>query len=362
MIVSKRNYTLEFWRFVFAISICAFHFELKYVEIFGVENTFFASGYMGVEFFFIFSGFFIAQWRDKIKLDVPVAEAGNAALLFVKKKFKLLWPKFAVVVLFLLVFIESHSVSQLAKNIMNLEWDLTFLQNFSVGRQQTLLPPMWYVSSLIITGYFLVFFISWKKYFTLYILAPIACLLGYSFYGFRTTVLISNAELFGFLSSGTIRGFAGLALGIITYQIYLKVVQIKMTKFRLILFNFLELYAIYRTVTLIFMHPADINNFRLLFYFPIIIIISFMNVTVLAKILNNKISKYLGSISLNVYLIHYGIQLAFLGIVKAPNGRIVDLPLFICVTILLAIIMEAAVKCVPALYSLLKKVTRKPMV
>ncbi len=54
-----RDYTVELWRFVFCIVVLGFHFFSK------TSYPFFRAGYLGVEFFFLLSGFGIWQFYLK---------------------------------------------------------------------------------------------------------------------------------------------------------------------------------------------------------------------------------------------------------------------------------------------------------
>ncbi len=65
----KRNGTLEFMRFVFCLTILLFHMGKMLLGGFsfknGIQFAFFPHGAMGVEFFFILTGLFLAQSVDK---------------------------------------------------------------------------------------------------------------------------------------------------------------------------------------------------------------------------------------------------------------------------------------------------------
>ena len=64
MAYSKRNNALEFYRFVFIVFIFFMHFR-SYGGFEGDKN-YFAAGYLGVEYFFILSGFFMMQKIEKL--------------------------------------------------------------------------------------------------------------------------------------------------------------------------------------------------------------------------------------------------------------------------------------------------------
>ena len=342
----KRNYTLEFWRFIFSILICLFHFEKMYR---GSEAThaYFATGFISVEFFFILAGFFIAQAREQRMDPFTIETAARQGLSFVKKKFEKIFFRFALVTFLLIIFVYGTSITDIAKRIMNLEWDLLFLQNTSLGRGDSPIGVMWFVSSLVITGYFTVVALYWQKNATKYLLAPIAWLLGYSYFGFQASSLATNMQQFGILSSGTIRGFAGLGLGISTFYLYQHIIRKEVTKKSKILFNIIEWYVLFRIFFLIFEQPANKESFRLLFYFPVLIILSYSKITLLSKILDTKFSKYLGKISLVIFLIHPGVIRLYIRYSPEVNRFKVDLLVYLCIVVLLAVLTELGFSYLP---------------
>ena len=59
----KKNYTIEFYRFIAIIFIAIFHFGIQYIGDFHWPK----GGYLGVEFFFILSGFFLMKESEDIE-------------------------------------------------------------------------------------------------------------------------------------------------------------------------------------------------------------------------------------------------------------------------------------------------------
>jgi peptidoglycan/LPS O-acetylase OafA/YrhL len=85
-----------------------------------------------------------------------------------------------------------------------------------------------------------------------------------------------------------------------------------------IILTLLQLYAIYRFFTLTINQQVSLDNFRRIVYIMIIILLSFLNKDVLSRLFNNPVSRWLGSISLAMYLCHYPlVDLYFLLLNKA---------------------------------------------
>ncbi len=68
---AARNYTIEFWRFVFASLVFYLHYEvyiyMHWASVSGIPGMtrMFEGAYVAVEFFFILSGFLLARSAEK---------------------------------------------------------------------------------------------------------------------------------------------------------------------------------------------------------------------------------------------------------------------------------------------------------
>lgn len=67
----------------------------------------------------------------------------------------------------------------------------------------------------------------------------------------------------------------------------------------------IEIFAIIRLYQLIIGAMVSMDNYRRIIYIMIIVVTSFLNVTPLSRILDNKFSILLGKISLPMYITHY---------------------------------------------------------
>jgi peptidoglycan/LPS O-acetylase OafA/YrhL len=136
-----------------------------------------------------------------------------------------------------------------------------------------------------------------------------------------------------------------------------------------ILLQLLELFAIYRYCVLTWGVGISIDNFRRIPYIAIIILLSFVNVTLLSKLLNRKFMERLGKLSLSMYLIHFPVATVYFmwlfTIKRGPLARslprffwesggfnrlnrpvplgLVDLIIYIPLVIIVAILMDLLV-------------------
>ena len=82
----KRNYVLELWRFIFCIMVLGFHFFSK------IDSRLFHAGYLGVEFFFLVSGYFIGSFYFRQLEDKDFRNRLKSVGHYIISRFKRLYP------------------------------------------------------------------------------------------------------------------------------------------------------------------------------------------------------------------------------------------------------------------------------
>ena len=101
---NKKNTIIELFRFIFATYIIFYHLDK---DILGLESvissignaniTFFSNGFIGVEFFFMLTGLFMAQRIYRLDKDNDSIRIGEETFNYIIRKAKSVWPIFAVV-------------------------------------------------------------------------------------------------------------------------------------------------------------------------------------------------------------------------------------------------------------------------
>lgn len=126
----KRNYTVEFYRFITIIFIAVFHFGIQYTGKFHWPK----GGYLGVEFFFILSGFFLMREanKDKIKGESDSKLSVNYLL----SKLKRLYPDYLLIIFIFLLFNifkdKLFSAKYVFEWLYKEIWELLFLHDFGI--------------------------------------------------------------------------------------------------------------------------------------------------------------------------------------------------------------------------------------
>ena len=212
--MQKKNYSVEVFRFVFCVFIVNYHFFshfLRYVEF----PNYFCRSYMGDEFFFIVTGFFLmeaAMRTDKKPLDFSLSQLG-------KRIKKIALPYYLV---WVLCFIGRHVTASLlnepqsiVKNLANSIYELSFLEMFGFAKGFYSNDVGWFFSALLIVTFLLSpFAAKYKKTFALFIAPLIACfcygMLSTSFdYLFYPHKIIPNTHIM----KGLVRALASISMG-----------------------------------------------------------------------------------------------------------------------------------------------------
>lgn len=315
---NSRIASVEFWRFFFTVLVCWYH-----LEIFFTTGKLFPSGTGAVEFFFVLSGFLLAlsagHHFEKHPEPLTPKEASAMAAQFIWKKVKAIFP---VLVMVLILHIAINGGGYGRKDwldaALNSEWDLLFMVGTPFGYQNGMCPivPLWFLTALFIAGYVYCYMLYRNFHFTLF-LAPLIGVVLYSYFTLNSSLTLDFYVKMGFLTAGTVKAFAEMALGMSMYRLCAHLQTKKLKPVWGVLLTILMLFAIYRYFALTVKVSTGMDNFRRIVYILIIILLSFLNQDVLTGILNNRVSRMLGSISMTMYICHYTLCNLFFRIAAA---------------------------------------------
>ena len=216
---SHKNYAVELLRFVFFLLIVNYHFSSHYLY-YDESINLFCRGYISDEYFFMITGYFLAQAALKTDWNPLVF-----SFLNVCKRIK----KIAIPYYFswLFCFIGKNYANVMLgfeennvfDNLMNSFYELFFLKmlGFKKGFYSNSLG--WFFSALLIVSLLLApLIVKFKKPFLLYV-APVIAFVAYGIlsldydYLHTPTKLIQNT----FIMRGLVRAFAAISLGCFLY-------------------------------------------------------------------------------------------------------------------------------------------------
>ncbi len=321
--------TIEFWRFIFTAMVCIYH-----LEIFFRQRELLVSGTSAVEFFFVLAGFLIAM-SAKRDLDggsgpVTTKQAHAMALDFVRKKLKAIYPILIVVVLlgFLVYPAAPSTFTQRLLALQNTEWEWLLLVGTPFGFNAAAAPiiPMWFLTALIAAGYIYTFAL-YKHYDFMMFAAPAIGVLFYVYFALNATVAFDHDIAMGFLNAGMVRAVAQMALGVSVFSLYDYLSKKKLNLAWRTVLSLLEIYSIYRFFALTLWQPVGMDNYRRLVYILIIVLLSFLNQTLLSRVLNRRFWRKLGGITLAMYLCHYNLIMVYFKLLGAVKMKLMALSL-----------------------------------
>lgn len=340
---NNRILNIELMRFIVAIAIILFHVSGTMVPSMKVT-----SGYIGVEFFFIISGFFMMQRALKEK---PLKTTQNIyeTIKYVFNKAKKIWPFYIFALMFMLIIkevsIHQYDILIILKDLYSYKLEFFYLQclgfNSYINLSTSfLLVPAWYLSSLFI-ALIPIYFISkiFKKKFS-GIIAPIIAIIIYAYLLFKFGKLDVILPFNGFTIMGNLRAVAGICLGAFFYHLF----NLSNSKINKIL-KFIDPIAWIIILFMLFIIPLKYSfNYIVptLICFGIIILNGINNQGIISKTINkkgNKLPIYLGQLSLYIYLLHQQMIIIWINLIH-PNLEFKQTILCVILsTILLSIII-----------------------
>ncbi len=202
---SSRDYTVELWRFIFCIVVLGFHFFIK------TKYSFFRAGYLGVEFFFVLSGYGIYSYYVKQMQGEKIGERLYQLGLYIGKRLLRLYPLYLVSLLCMLVFRAVSGGWGFARivNYFKHGWaEFLMLQCGPLG-DAVLISAHWYVAAFFWGSVILLAVLMLTGRIGGYLICPIASVLIYRYY-FN---LIGKIDVI-YSYHAVIRAVAGLSLGI----------------------------------------------------------------------------------------------------------------------------------------------------
>lgn len=306
----KKNGTIEFLRFVFCISVLMYHvgkYTLGSISLNGnIHLAFFPHGSIGVEFFFLVTGLFLARSIDK-ELSISKknkTDIGEDTIKFIFKKIKTIFPYYilSLIMIFIIDYIvNKYTLVHAVKLLIGSIPEIFFLQ--MTGIPVTYINRFdWYISVMMIC--IAIIYPLCKKYYKTFVtlVAPLFAILILGYLGYNYSSLTGVTVWVGFTYKGMLRGLAEILLGTTAYYIANKLSELKLKKIKqvfLTLFEALTYLGVLIIVMCTFKSEYEFTALILLF---IGITLTYSQITYSKNIFNNNLFNYLGKLSLPIYL------------------------------------------------------------
>ena len=308
---STRNGKIELYRFIFSIYVLLFHYYRYLMQPVEIEEDFrfgfFLHGAMGVEFFFLVSGWLMAasvKKRIEPSADGSVKFDPAKGLAFMKRKYLSLMPKH--IVAFIIAFIvfvmcKDLSGSSVVTAFINALPNLLLIQNTGLSFSEPN-HVEWYLSSMLIAMAVL-YPILYKHYsaFARYVGPLIAVLLcGYMTY---TDESLTGVFVWtGICFKSVLRAIAEITLGFTAYELSSYLASQKYSAAKRWGFTIAEFICFgLSTLFVASRLPIKYEAICLALLF-IMVTLAFSGVSHGSRILSNKVCFFLGKLSLPIYL------------------------------------------------------------
>lgn len=299
---------LGLMKFFFSIMIVCHHSG----PIFDYQWCIMGGGYIGVEFFFIVSGYFLANSVNSLKnVGTDVTMPGEATRQFVLSKIKKIMPNYLIAILLSFVLyavVRSYSIQTVLQNMVLVLSELFFLQMAGFpGSWVT--GVAWYLSAMYIVMFIIYPIYRYKRDIFINIVAPLSIVLIYGLFAHNYGHLNQPDMWMGFIFKGVLRSFAGISLGCVVYEIGL---SLKGQNFNFVVKGLLTLIEVVGYIGVFiyayYMH-LSVYDFFVVMLITVCVLISINGVSYTEKMNHMlwvmKISKFLEKLSLSVFLNHY---------------------------------------------------------
>lgn len=199
---------------------------------------------------------------------------------------------------------------------------------------------LWFLSNYFISV-FLVYYLmmNYQDFFHV-IFVPFLCLPLLMYLVIQNGSLFRNpTEFIVIWQPSFLKPIAEVSIGAFLYKIFLYIKDIELTVLGKLILSVLELINISYILAVIILNGRDLSDFFVFLSFWFLILTGFYNKSYLSKILDNKLSNYLGSISMVIYLSHLIVVHIFDAFYSDISDKMIYV-YFIASTIILAICVK----------------------
>lgn len=332
---TKRNTTVELLRFIFAIVIVIFHFGQKnYINNLG------SNGYLGVEFFFLVSGWFMAKNAHR----QDFSDIGEMTFFYTAKKIA----TFAIP--YYVCWLGSYLISNIMAHSSLKEFVFNFLRSIpealllrSTGMKMVCyISQTWYISAMLLTVVLCYPLICKLKNLYIYWIAPLMAFFILALISLKCGTLGDVDVLIGVFTKGFLRGLAVMNLGVFMYGVGQKIHNISLTELGTKIISCVELFIV-ASLIMYSILPLNLGMdfvFCLISAIVLLIILSFETYWELVLSKKSCIIGKMGKLSLYIYLVPAITNNIVEILVKYVHSNIISCIIYIAIVIISAIILE----------------------
>lgn len=296
----KMNAEIEVLRFLMILGVMILHFSEDYID----ERGIVWGGHLGVDFFFVLSGFFLYKHYMKKKGEADVAWL--AAIKYTLHKIKTLYPHFimaAVLINATNYFVKRWDILDLLKHIWDIKWEFMFLHYLGANVPFDL-RSIWFLSSLIFNCYLIYLLLESNEDVYLGIIPISAIIVNVIFYR-ELEHLGTQALYIGFFNGGILRGFVEMSLGVLVAALLLRTdIKEKIIENRKISILIKIVLLVIMSILVIRLGFSKEDYFLLPVVFAWLILVECVPFKIFENPFVYKVSVFMGRLSYPMFLYH----------------------------------------------------------
>lgn len=333
----RKNAEIQMLRFFMILGVMILHFNLEYIQD---RGTFVQGGHLGVDFFFMITGFFMCTHAKEDDEET----AWLAALKYTLNKAKKLWVPYilaAIIINIYNYFFKNWDVSYFLKHMWEIKWEYIFMHHLGAGVPYDL-GSIWFMSVLVFCVFFIYFLLKTNRDFYLGIIPIVVIIINVIFY--KEVGHLGTQEIFcGFINGGILKGFADMSLGVLACEI-LRETDIKNTimkhKVLAYVIKFLCLGVLFVIITILGYSKEDF------FVLPVLFCLLILINVIPYRMYNNKIvyqvACFLGKLSYPLYCYHL-LCVKYISRTWPNRNYFKAVVLYVVMTILVSCILDVIV-------------------
>lgn len=307
----------------------------------GFFNTQGKSYYIGVEYFFITSGFFIAY-----TVETKHYEVGK----YIVNRIRKFWPHQLLSFLMMWLLI-SFQVGQFLFSLEQFFLHLTeflpctyFISSYynPIAGNTGWNFPTWYLSELLIWGSIIYYMLKKHREFFIAI-APMVICISYAVIVINNPILNSGTRFGDFINTFDLRAIGSITGGAVVFYIVRSIKRFEYKTIFYVIARILELFILITALWMIFSWDNQGKDIVIVFMLYLLEIIGFLyRDDKMAMVVNNKYTHYLNDLMFPVYLNHMFVLKLFdyLGKTESLLGKG---PVFATIITLLATIVISVI-------------------
>lgn len=298
----RRNFDIELMRYLMIIAVAVLHFGEDYT---GTMRTL-KGGALGVDFFFLISGFYLAQHYYKNSTnESPIIQTNRYFI----KRVQRLYPAYFISLTMISVIYwteNNYSIKWLIDHIWQCKWQYFFL-HFLIPNVPFDLRSNWFMCCLVFSMFIIYFMMAYNEKLAMGLFPIGATIVLSHLYTTYGNITATQGAWEGWIRGGMLRGVSEMSIGAFMYN-NVKYCQDNGINLNKASFKIIATIVKWLSVGMVFYfmykYAVDANDFIKLALVITFIRLSYTNCYIINDEIVNSIVGWFGKISYWIFSIH----------------------------------------------------------